>query len=789
MGQLLTDIAKKPESTTQHLLRRGRKRKMEESSGEIKENFKRQQNEVTKEEREDELRQGRRVYAIQGMGHEGYTITLRRSHELGAGTIKMTEQDEIQSQGNGDLEEHTANDHLNIEGDQDVWGALVDFWAESPQDEEQADTVTAIDLTQEDTSGPTAGTLETTPSQTPNQDSTRDQTETVMADKTLREEETHTRPLEGQEECKEEQVSKVAGKKRTRRRRSQLDDLITGAPSAPLGKRSRSAVDYTPTLDKEETKIPAKEIRTLPGARHQQWRVGYARSTINKILAPGQDAGYGLFATSRIECNEFICTYEGASVDYDEAVSNQYRSHYLMTCPTTRRAIDAADFNSCYGRFACDPLDKALYNAICWSHTTPMILRAIAVIDTCYEVFWFYGDSFPWPSELLQLRARQMVIEQGWTIHDSVADEDEEIEVVNPLDISGQLGTDFVLLPMTEMRHTYQDPDMSTDQLHAWSDTATYANTVGPRQEMEANKGKKRRKPETMKETPNIQSPTDARAWASQMTSRLRKQLIGSWIRIPTETQKKWPVAFASDPDALEAQIGVVVTKDVGRYDIICDWEGTSTQGAAPPLAYDPEQIYDVQTTTSLRLDGLSYGPWIGDTLRFDQYNAVHVWLPELSRYVTVILFDLPAGTGVYAPKGYLHWKHHDTKSREAHQLYQTPELDLRSLEEELRTTNLTAKFQNNRGPIDDIGMITLAWTMSQMQTEEVSLYTHATHLEEYDWERLLRWRGRGPETPGVTLTTPRIVSLTDAWIWLLCYPPPATKTHTDTGAGYLSSQ
>ena len=67
MGQLLTDIAKKPVSTTQHLLRRGRKRKMDDSSGEIKENFKRQQNEVTKEEREDALRQGRRVYAIQGM--------------------------------------------------------------------------------------------------------------------------------------------------------------------------------------------------------------------------------------------------------------------------------------------------------------------------------------------------------------------------------------------------------------------------------------------------------------------------------------------------------------------------------------------------------------------------------------------------------------------------------------------------------------------------------------------------------------------------------------------------
>ena len=102
-------------------------------------------------------------------------------------------------------------------------------------------------------------------------------------------------------------------------------------------------------------------------------------------------------------------------------------------------------------------------------------------------------------------------------------------------------------------------------------------------------------------------------------------------------------------------------------------------------------------------------------------------------------------------------------------------------MEEALRTAKLAAKFQSNRGPIDDIGMITLAWTMSQLQTEKVSLYTNATHLEEYDWERLLRWRGRGPETPGVTLSTPRIVSLTDAWIWLLCYPPPLRQRPIQT--------
>ena len=100
---------------------------MEANGGEVKDNLKRQQTEATKEEREDELRQGRRVYEIQGTRQAGYIITLRSSHKLRAGTIQMTEQEEIQSHGHGDLDEHTPNGHVNIEGEQDFWGVLVDY--------------------------------------------------------------------------------------------------------------------------------------------------------------------------------------------------------------------------------------------------------------------------------------------------------------------------------------------------------------------------------------------------------------------------------------------------------------------------------------------------------------------------------------------------------------------------------------------------------------------------------------------------------------------------------------
>ena len=116
---------------------------------------------------------------------------------------------------------------------------------------------------------------------------------------------------------------------------------------------------------------------------------------------------------------------------------------------------------------------------------------------------------------------------------------------------------------------------------------------------------------------------------------------------------------FSTDKEALEAYIGVVVTRSVSRVEIVCDWVGTSTQDTDLPTGYDPERLYNAQTGSTFRLDELSYGPWVDDPLQLDSYNAVHVWLPAGLRYVTVMLCDLPAGMAVSAPKGYLHWQYH----------------------------------------------------------------------------------------------------------------------------------
>jgi hypothetical protein len=97
-------------------------------------------------------------------------------------------------------------------------------------------------------------------------------------------------------------------------------------------------------------------------------------------------------------------------------------------------------------------------------------------------------------------------------------------------------------------------------------------------------------------DTPTLLSPTDARAWASRMTFRRRRPLSGPWIRIPTDPQRVWPVVFATDKAALEAKIGVVVTRSVSKFEVICGWEGTSTQDTKPSTGYDPEKVYDAQT-------------------------------------------------------------------------------------------------------------------------------------------------------------------------------------------------
>ena len=76
--------------------------------------------------------------------------------------------------------------------------------------------------------------------------------------------------------------------------------------------------------------------------------------------------------------------------------------------------------------------------------------------------------------------------------HNSQQKDDNEDEVTTaPLDISRDIGGDFVLLPEAEVRHTFQDPALNTEQLHQWGETDKYADTAGIRVIKELAKGSK----------------------------------------------------------------------------------------------------------------------------------------------------------------------------------------------------------------------------------------------------------------------------------------------------------
>jgi hypothetical protein len=127
IGQMLTDIAKKAESTVQRPLRRGQKRNAEISAGETSEDRKRYHITGYHGERDDKVRQDRRLYKTRGTKQEGYILTLRSTHMSRTGTIQMAEQEETQTQGHADVEEHTLDCLSTDKDDQDLWKTLVDF--------------------------------------------------------------------------------------------------------------------------------------------------------------------------------------------------------------------------------------------------------------------------------------------------------------------------------------------------------------------------------------------------------------------------------------------------------------------------------------------------------------------------------------------------------------------------------------------------------------------------------------------------------------------------------------
>ena len=76
-----------------------------------------------------------------------------------------------------------------------------------------------------------------------------------------------------------------------------------------------------------------------------------------------------------------------------------------------------------------------------------------------------------------------------------------------------------------------------------------------------------------------------------------------------------------------------------------------------------------------------------------------------------------------------------------------------------------------------DLDANLVAWSTSQMQ--EANPQINVDRERSYNWEQLLRWKSQGPDSPGLQYLTPRVVSMTDAWLWMLLYPPRPERTYT----------
>jgi hypothetical protein len=132
---------------------------------------------------------------------------------------------------------------------------------------------------------------------------------------------------------------------------------LFGQAVMELPMKQRSLVDYT-----------LHWTRRIPRFEHSistpSWEYGatieFRICTIHaKHFMPGQDAGWDCLSRSAWRLILSTARTMGLRLITSLQIC-EYRSHYLVICPTTGLAVDAADFNTSYGRYANDPVGNAI---------------------------------------------------------------------------------------------------------------------------------------------------------------------------------------------------------------------------------------------------------------------------------------------------------------------------------------------------------------------------------------------------------------------------------------------
>ena len=145
---------------------------------------------------------------------------------------------------------------------------------------------------------------------------------------------------------------------------------------------------------------------------------GYDKLEVRTSLVPG-DSGQGLFAKKTIKEKEVICTYEGLEVS-ESIVNELFRNNdYVASAIKNQKTkeiiyIDGIQEESCYGRFAQDPIDESLVNAKILWRENKMVLVATSKIEDGEEVYVDYGLDY-WRTRIGLLHPRlRRIMNQRW---------------------------------------------------------------------------------------------------------------------------------------------------------------------------------------------------------------------------------------------------------------------------------------------------------------------------------------------------------------------------------------
>jgi len=138
---------------------------------------------------------------------------------------------------------------------------------------------------------------------------------------------------------------------------------------------------------------------------YQGRKFGHNRVAIMESLIP--NAGKGLFCTVQREQNDLICSYEGMRLTQAQVEEEGRDLDYVFGTGNKEgdmTFVDAANIQSCFGRFANDPRDDSQVNAKIIAKGNRFYLVATTEIAPGDEIYLSYGLEY-WMQRLTKLPA------------------------------------------------------------------------------------------------------------------------------------------------------------------------------------------------------------------------------------------------------------------------------------------------------------------------------------------------------------------------------------------------